>query len=321
MQILGQLCTFTIILLNMTNSTNHILMIRPASFGSNPETAESNAFQSKAALEENETIRQKALFEFDRMVSILKDNHVSVHVIEDTALPVKPDAIFPNNWISFHAEGKIVTYPMLVPSRKIEVRKDIIEMAMKEWHYDQIIRLDQNFADNQILEGTGSLILDRPNRIAYACLSARTDETLLQEWSSIMGYRNISFRSVDQNGKPVYHTNVMMALGDGYAVVCLDSIPDQQDRDRLTQSLEKTGKEIIDISYNQMEAFAGNMLQVLDSKHNPLLVMSEQAFQSLTPDQINAINNYAQIVPIPLWTIEKYGGGSARCMMAEVFLP
>jgi hypothetical protein len=305
----------------MKISTNHILMIRPASFGSNPETAESNAFQSKALSEEKETIRQKALQEFDGMVSILKGNHVSVHVIEDTASPIKPDAIFPNNWISFHEEGKIVTYPMLVPSRKIEVRADIIDMALKEWHFAQVIRMDQDYSDSQILEGTGSLILDRPNRIAYACLSARTDEKLLREWGELMGYEIISFDSVDQNGKPVYHTNVMMALGDGYAVICLESIPDLQERESLTQSLEKTGKEIITISYDQMASFAGNMLQVLDSKQEPLLVMSEQAYQSLSQDQIDAINKYARILPIPLWTIEKYGGGSARCMMAEVYMP
>lgn len=305
----------------MNTSSNHILMIRPASFGSNPETAESNAFQSKALTEEKETIRQKALLEFDGMVSILKENHVSVHVIEDTVSPAKPDAIFPNNWISFHSEGKIVTYPMLVPSRKNEVRTDIIDMAMKEWHFAQVIRLDQDYSDNQILEGTGSLILDRPNRIAYACLSARTDAKLLQEWGELMGYEIISFDSVDQNGKPVYHTNVMMALGDGYAVICLESIPDLKERESLIRSLEKTGKEIITISYDQMASFAGNMLQVLDSKQAPLLVMSEQAYQSLSQDQIDAINKYARILPIPLWTIEKYGGGSARCMMAEVFMP
>lgn len=304
----------------MNTSTNHILMIRPASFGSNPETAESNAFQSEALSEEKETIRQNALLEFDGMVRILKENHVSVHVIEDTASPVKPDAIFPNNWISFHSEGKIVTYPMLVPSRKIEVRADIIEMSMKKWHYDQIIRLDQD-ADHKILEGTGSLILDRPNRIAYACLSTRTDKNLLQEWGELMVYEIISFDSVDQNGKPVYHTNVMMALGDGYAVICLDSISDTQEREMVKATLKNTGKDIIAITPEQMSSFAGNMLQVLDSKQMPLLVMSEQAYQSLSQHQIDAINKYARILPVPLWTIEKYGGGSARCMMAEVFIP
>ncbi len=305
----------------ISTSTNEILMIRPASFGFNPETAESNAFQSKDKTTDLTTISEAALREFDHMVAMLRKNDITVHVIDDTPVPVKPDAIFPNNWISFHSNGQIITYPMMAPSRQQEVRLDVLQLALDKWSFSNVLRLDAKTRKGQYLEGTGSMILDRSNNIVYACLSPRTDLVLLNEWAKIYGYRVVNFKAVDGDNKQIYHTNVIMALGDNYAVICLDCIPDESEKELLAYTLETSGKTVIPISLDQVLHFAGNMLQVLTNDGQRVLVMSEQAYQSLNPDQIQSLTKFVPLLPIPLWTIEKYGGGSARCMMAEVFKP
>lgn len=305
----------------MTSSTNEIMMVRPVSFGANPETAGSNAFQSSATDSESKRIAQAACEEFDNMVKILREHGVWVHVFDDTPDPPKPDAIFPNNWLTFHPNGMIITYPMLVPSRQAEVRQDILDYAIEEWGYQRVIRLDERLLQGEILEGTGSMILDRPNKVVYACLSPRTDLSILLDWARLTSYEAVTFTAVDRDNAPIYHTNVMMALGHSYAVICLECIPDKVEREEVVRMLESTGKTIVPITLDQVYQFAGNMLEVLDKKGQPLLVMSEQALASLTDKQKDTLGKFTTLLPIPLWTIEKYGGGSARCMMAEVFRP
>ncbi len=296
-------------------------MIRPSHFGFNSETAESNAFQQIDNNMSPDDIAQLATREFDQMVTLLRQADIEVEVIQDTSSPIKPDAIFPNNWISFHENGLIVTYPMQAEVRRKEVRQDMIDSASTSWGYEDRWAMDQIYSNGPFLEGTGSMILDRQYRIVYACLSPRTDLTLLNEWASRMGYQSVSFIATDASGQQIYHTNVMLALGDGYAVICLDSILEKKERSLVVKSLESTGKEVVDISLEQMNHFAGNMLQVLDRSGKSHLIMSEQAFQSLSPGQISQLSAKTTLLPIPLWTIERIGGGSARCMMAEVFLP
>ncbi len=302
-------------------STHKILMIRPSHFGFNSETAESNAFQQADEHSPPQEIALKAVQEFDHMVALLRDVGIEVEVVEDTDSPRKPDAIFPNNWISFHDDGTLVTYPMQAVARRTEVREDLVDQFRSSWGYSRTLHLDQAHPNGPFLEGTGSMILDRIHRIAYACISPRTDPGLFREWADQMGYRPVDFTATDAAGQLIYHTNVMMALGDDYAVICLESIQDPQERQTVVDQLVASGKEVVPISLDQMNRFAGNMLQVLNREGKPFLVMSEQARQSLMPDQVDRLSGYATLLPVPLWTIERIGGGSARCMMAEVFLP
>lgn len=302
-------------------STHKILMVRPSHFGFNFETAESNAFQQIDVRMSADDVAQSAIREFDHMVTLLREADIEVEVVPDTSTPVKPDAIFPNNWISFHENGLIITYPMQAEIRRQEVREDVVDLARKSWGYTDRWAMHREHADGPFLEGTGSMILDRQHQIVYACLSPRTDQALLHEWAERLGYQSVSFTATDATGQQIYHTNVMMALGDAYAVMCLDSIKDVDERSAVIQSLTSTGKEIIDISLDQMNRFAGNMLQVLDRSGKTHLIMSEQAFQSLETEQIERLSAQTSLLPVPLWTIERIGGGSARCMMAEVFLP
>jgi hypothetical protein len=304
----------------MRQITNHLLMVRPVSFGYNEETATNNAFQVNDPSLDPQQIREQAVLEFESFVHRLRDAGVNVHVVEDSRSPVKPDAVFPNNWVTFHEDGRVVTYPMNAPTRRHERREDIIEALGNRFRISQRIHFEGAEAEKRFLEGTGSLILDRPNRIAYACLSPRTDESLLDEFCERMDFRKVAFTAVDGDGKQIYHTNVMMALGETFVVVCLDSVPDADERAHLVQQFENTNKEVIDISLPQMMQFAGNMLQVASQDGQSYLVMSEQAYESLTTEQVDAIKRHTKPLHSPLYTIERYGGGSARCMMAEVFL-
>lgn len=301
-------------------TTDHILMVRPANFGFNPETADSNAFQSKDNQLSGDLIQKMAEEEFDIFVETLRDAGVKITVVDDSKEPLKPDAVFPNNWVTFHEDGRVATYPMLSKMRRLERREEIIENLAKEYQVKDRIHFESGEDQGKILEGTGSLILDRPNKIAYACLSPRTDEGLFDEFCQKMGYEKVAFHAVDQNGQEIYHTNVMMALGETFVVICLDSVKSEEERSKLESNFEKTGKEIIEISFDQMMDYAGNMLQVQSEDGIPILVMSEQAFESLSEDQIDTITAHTNILYSPLYTIEKFGGGSARCMMAEVFL-
>lgn len=303
-------------------ATSHILMIRPVRFAFNEQTAESNAFQSvEIATKTKEAAQQEALEEFEHMVSQLTAAGVEVTVYEDTPEPFTPDSIFPNNWISFHQSGKVVLYPMQAPNRRLERRMDIIENLKKRYHVEEIIDLSSFEQEGKYLEGTGSMVLDRRYKIAYACLSPRTHEDVLEAFARETGYKIVKFNAVDAGGKPVYHTNVVMCVGDSFAVVCLQSIQDPDERLMVREELEKTGKQVIEITLEQMNSFAGNMLLVNNKRGEKLLVMSTQAFESLSAKQRDEIDDYAVLLHFDLSVIEGNGGGSARCMMAEVHLP
>lgn len=260
--------------------------------------------------------------EFDGFVAQLRAAGVDVIVAQDTASPVKPDAVFPNNWVTFHQEGYMVTYPMFAPTRRLERSDAIIDTVLEQGYYsEKRICLETNEANNIFLEGTGSIIFDHQHRLAYACLSQRTDADLLEELCQQMGYQKVVFHSVDANGQDIYHTNVMMALGETFVVICMDSVRDASERQMLENKFRETNKEIVDITLDQMNAFAGNMLQVRNTSDHTILVMSSTAFHALTPAQVQKLESHTQLLHAPIHTIETYGGGSARCMMAEVFLP
>lgn len=305
----------------MSQVTDTIMMIRPASFGFNEQTAKNNVFQSEDSTLSQEQVSAKAIEEFDKMVEILRSKGIKVIVIQDTEEPKKPDAIFPNNWISFHANGSVITYPMYAPNRRIERREDIIEQLGKEFDIEKRYSFEHYESEDMFLEGTGSMLLDRENKIVYACLSERTDIRLVDKFCVLTGYSKVTFNAVDRNQKPIYHTNVMMALAEDFCVVVLDSITDEAERSKLLISLERTGKEIIDISHYQMEAYAGNMLQVKNENGNTFMVLSKSAYDSLNAGQVKRLETMTDLLPIDIETIETIGGGSVRCMMAEVFLP
>ncbi|WP_448699495.1 citrulline utilization hydrolase CtlX [Mucilaginibacter sp. AW1-3] len=296
-----------------------VLMIRPVRFGFNEQTAGSNAFQQQGIDQQN--VQQKALHEFDALVAALQDNGISVIVIDDTPEPHTPDSIFPNNWVSFHENGQVFLYPMQAENRRLERREDIVRELEDNFNIDQIEDLSYFESKKQFLEGTGSMVLDRENKIAYACLSPRTDPEVLAEFCEESGYRAVEFHAVDGKGKAIYHTNVLMCMGEKFVVICLDSITDEEERTLLIDSFTITGKEIIEITLEQMNAFAGNMLELENDKGEHLLVMSASAYHSLTTQQITHLEKYCKLVYADLNTIETNGGGSARCMIAEVRLP
>jgi hypothetical protein len=308
----------------MNQITNTILMIRPVSFRMNEQTAVNNYFQEDLNLK-NTVINAKAQEEFDAFVDKLRGVGVNVIVEDDLKTSDTPDSIFPNNWISFHENGDVGLYPMFAENRRKERREDILDRLEEEGFLIQNI-MDYTSAekDNIFLEGTGSILLDRINKKAYCALSARADEELFIEFCEDFEYTPIvfvAFQTVDGKRLPIYHTNVMMTLGEGFAVICLDSIDDKTDRKNVIAHLKENGKEIIVITETQMHQFAGNMLEVKGLNDKRFLVMSKAALDSLTLDQISKIEKYCEILSSDLSTIETCGGGSARCMMAEVFLP
>lgn len=303
-------------------TTSHILMVRPAHFAFNEETAASNAFQSRDGRLTPQQIRQQAMEEFDAFVEQLRAAGVQVIVAKDSATPVKPDAVFPNNWVTFHQEGFVVTYPMFAPTRRRERRRQIIDQVLQEgFRSDRRLNFEFNEKRNLFLEGTGSIIFDHYHRLAYACLSPRTDPQLLEDLCQEIDYQKVVFHATDAQNQDIYHTNVMMALGETFVVICLESVLDPAERRMLEQKFEATHKEIVAISLAQMNAFAGNMLQVRNTAGQTLLVMSTTAYRALNPQQIATLKRHTQLLHSPINTIETYGGGSARCMMAEVFLP
>lgn len=299
-------------------------MVEPVAFGYNDQTAENNYFQQKDASPENE-IQKKALAEFQNFVDSLKSAGVNLIVVKDTLEPHTPDSIFPNNWISFHENGYVGIYPMYAENRRAERRADILnQMAEDGFLFREIMDYTASEKDGKYLEGTGSMILDRANKVAYAAISERTDKDLFLRFCNDFHYTPVcfhAFQSVDGKRLPIYHTNVMMCVADKYAVICLDTIDNVEERQTVKTSLTESGKEIIEITEQQMHSFAGNMLQVENNDGKTFLVMSQSAFDSLTQDQIRKLSEYNKIISVPLPTIEKYGGGSARCMMAEVFIP
>lgn len=299
-------------------TTNHILMIRPVNFLFNTETAVNNAFQVSS---DDKDVHDKALQEFDSFVKKLSSSSIDVTVIDDSPEPHTPDSIFPNNWVSFHQDGSVVLYPMFAANRRLERKPAVLEHIRSNFAVKRVIDLSVYEANGTFLEGTGSVVLDRKRHIAYACLSPRTDASLLNEFCRKMKYKPVAFRAVDKNGRAIYHTNVMMCVADKFVVICFDSIIDPEEKRKVETAIVESGKEIVTISMDQMNHFAGNMLQVRNDKGEKFLVMSTQAFDSLMPEQLKKLERFNSIIHSPLDTIEKNGGGSARCMIAEVHLP
>lgn len=300
--------------------TNKVLMVRPVCFGFNEETAVNNYYQQNDGAASNE-IQDKALIEFDNMVKKLKENGVNVKVLQDTKEPYTPDSIFPNNWFSTH-KNTLVLYPMFAKNRRLERREDIRDLIDE---YGKIKRIDYSpKEENEVfLEGTGSLVLDRENKKAYCALSPRANESLLDEFCKDLGYKKVAFsayQTVENERKLIYHTNVMMAMGEKYAILCSDCIDNTEERKRVVSELEENKKEIIFITEEQVQNFLGNAIELENDKKESLLIMSSTAYNTLTKEQKATIEKYSKIIPVDVSTIEKYGGGSARCMIAEMYI-
>ncbi|PWJ58494.1 hypothetical protein CLV98_104354 [Dyadobacter jejuensis] len=303
-------------------STSRILMIRPTQFGFNQQTADSNVFQhQQAGQRTQEEISTLAQAEFDLMVSQLQMAGVEVKVIDELEGDRNPDAVFSNNWISYHQSGRVVLYPMLAENRRSERRLDIVEQLRSDYHIEEVIDLTHFEKDGKFLEGTGSMVLDRRYKIAYACLSQRTHLEVLQAFAEKLDYEVVYFHATDDLGRPIYHTNVMMCIGDIFAVICLEAIHNPDERQRVRQTLEQTNKYLIELSLEQIKHFAGNMLMVRNRRQEKFLVMSTAAYDILTDRQRSILNDYARILHTDLSIIERYGGGSARCMLTENHLP
>ena len=308
----------------MKQITNTILMIRPVQFRMNEQTAVNNYFMEDIDLQNN-TINLKAQQEFDTFVDVLRAKGIEVIVIEDTPVPDTPDSIFPNNWISFHTNGTVVIYPMFAENRRKERRDDILDtLEANGFLIENVMDYTSAEKEGLFLEGTGSILMDRVNQKVYCALSDRAHEELVIEFCEDFDCTPVIFtanQSVNGERLPIYHTNVMMCMGEAYAVICLDAIDDKKERKNVVDHLKQDGKEIISITEEQMHHFAGNMLQVAGASDERYLIMSSSAYNSLRPDQIGVLEKYNPIVHSALDTIETCGGGSARCMMAEVFLP
>ncbi|MBT8188565.1 MAG: amidinotransferase [Croceitalea sp.] len=304
--------------------TNTILMIRPVNFRMNEQTAVNNYFMEDLDVQ-NQTINTRAQKEFDDFVSLLRSNGVHVIVVDDKKEIDTPDSIFPNNWVSFHASGTVAIYPMFAPNRRKERREDIFDLLEeKGFRIDTVVDYTSAEKEGLFLEGTGSILMDRVHEKAYCALSDRAHEELFIEFCEDFDCFPVIFtanQTVNGERLPIYHTNVMMAMAENFVVICLDTIDDKKERQNVKSHLKRDGKEIIVITEDQMHHFAGNMLQVLGADEKRYMVMSSDAYNSLTKSQITAIEAHCEIIHSPLDTIETCGGGSARCMMAEVFLP
>ncbi len=298
-------------------NTSKVLMIRPMHFAYNAETAVNNSFQVKG---DQQNLTMKAVREFDTLVHAMQNHGVDVTVIEDSPEPHTPDAIFPNNWISFHESGIYCLYPMFAPNRRKERKAEVISVVREKFNYHRLIDFTGYEAENRFLEGTGSIVLDRERKLAYASLSPRTDPLVLEDFCKRLDYKPIVFRSVNESRQAIYHTNVMMCVADRYVVICLDSIADNSEKNMVEQTILSSGKEIIRISPEQMNRFAGNMLQLENKQKEKILVMSGAAWQSLLDDQKQKLTEYNPIIHSSLEQIESNGGGSARCMIAEIHL-
>ncbi|RSK43301.1 citrulline utilization hydrolase CtlX [Hymenobacter perfusus] len=303
-------------------ATTSVFMVRPTRFTFNTETAHSNHFQGFMAGLDDSAIQARAFEEFDAMVARLRGHGVQVLVFEDTAEPHTPDAVFPNNWGTFHPDGRALLYPMCAPNRRAERRPDILEVLGQQFSLREVVDLSSHEQQGRFLEGTGSIIFDHLHHVAYACLSARTEQTLFADvCTRLLGYRPVAFHAYDALRQEIYHTNVMMCVGTEFAVICLESITDTAERTAVVTSLTGTGHEIIAISLEQVARFAGNMLELRSAAGTTLLAMSQSAYDALTPAQRHVLGQYAELLPLAIPTIETIGGGSARCMLAEVFLP
>ncbi len=297
---------------------SHLLMIQPVQFNFNAETAVNNSFQVNL---NDQFAQEKAQKEFDEFIAKLRWNGVDVTVVKDTMDPHTPDSIFPNNWISFHADGSICLYPMFAHNRRLERKQSVLDVIQNKFIVTEIIDFTRFESESLFLEGTGSMVLDRDNKIAYACLSPRTNKIVIDNFCQKMNYQAVNFLAMDGGNEPIYHTNVMMCVADEYVVICLASIKDVVERKLVVEKIISTQKTIIEIGFEQMNQFAGNMLQVHNNKGKRFLVMSSQAYNALTVAQIAVIESFNKIIHSAITSIETNGGGSARCMMAEVFLP
>jgi hypothetical protein len=300
-------------------STNSVLMIRPSRFYPNPETAADNAFQRDAD-RDSDSLTLAARREFNVAVQTLRDAGVNVHVFEDTSEPEKPDAVFPNNWISTHHDGRIALFPMYSLLRRRERRQDIVEELRKHYRVTEVIDYSRFEDESHYLEGTGSLVFDHLNNVAYVSLSNRSNPKIIQRFADDFGYEPVTFTSIGPNGEPIYHTNVMMCIGTAFAMVGLEMIRNKGERREVRARLEQTGKEIVELSADQIANFAGNAIELHNQDGNKLLVLSSCANRVLTEKQRERLSRYARLIPLELPTIE-LGGGSARCMIATIHLP
>jgi hypothetical protein len=300
-------------------SANAVAMIRPFRFYPNPETASDNAFQREVAVTDADTISKAAQEEFDQVVESLRDAGVTVHVFEDTASPEKPDAVFPNNWFSTHPDGRVALYPMYSPSRRNERRRDVIDELGKIYRISALVDYSSFEQRGLHLEGTGSLVLDYVNRIAYVSLSKRSDRAVVERFCQDFDFEPMLFESVGNDGRPIYHTNVVMCVGSKFALIGLDMIADPEQRETIRGRLDASGKKVIALDRAQIANFAGNALE-LRSDSEKLLVLSKRAAEALTTEQRNEIEPHARLLPLALPNIE-LAGGSARCMIATIHLP
>ena len=303
----------------MNQAPSSVFMVRPEHFSYNTETADSNTFQQELLLCDHQKIKSDALVEFERFVGLLRTNDIEVLVFDSPTGKQAPDAVFPNNWISMHENGLVFLYPMLTKNRRIERRKEIVDTLEKVFKIHEIVDLSHEENHGRILEGTGSIVFDHINRIAYANESARTNKHLFFDVCQKLDYEGIYFKAVDEGGLDIYHTNVMMTIGDGFTVICKEAI-DKTDRSSVINSLQAGGLEIVDISYNQMNHFAGNMIQLRNKQGENILVMSNSAFYCLSQNQHDQLAKYVRIIHPEISTIETVGGGSARCMIAGIHL-
>ena len=308
----------------MKQITDTILMIRPVAFRMNEQTAVNNYYQKVIDSLLPATVNAKAQAEFDAFVEKLKAVGVNVIVVDDTTDPDTPDSVFPNNWVSFHENGDVALYPMFAENRRAERREELLDLVEDHgFTINNIVDYTSAEEDGYFLEGTGVLVLDREHRKAYCALSPRADEELMIEFCEDFEYNPVifeAFQTVDGERLPIYHTNVMMCIGSTFAVICADCIDDKKERKMVLESLRKDGKEIVLLTEAQLNHFAGNMLQVQGANDKSYLVMSDAARQILTKDQVGKLEKHTEILTANLDTIEACGGGSARCMMAEIFL-
>ena len=307
-------------------STSTLLMVKPHGFDYNKQTAEDNHFQKGGTGLSSAEITRTALNEFEAFLKEINTNGIEVIVYDDLSTKETPDAVFPNNWFSTHSDGTLYLYPMFAPNRRKERRQEVLDLLTQEYGFsiDRIIDWSKHEDIGLFLEGTGSMILDRPNKIIYTALSERTSEELLEKYAEEIDYELVSFTShheVEQKKALIYHTNVMLCVAQDYCVVCLECITDLTERNALIESLKRTNKEIIELSLDQIDDFAGNMLEAHNEANESFLIMSSRAYHSLRSQQVEQIEQYSKIIHSPLATIENYGGGSARCMLAEIFLP
>jgi hypothetical protein len=300
-------------------TTNSVLMIRPSRFYPNPQTAADNAFQRSADRDAN-ALTMMARKEFDAAVQTLRAAGINVHVFEDTTEPEKPDAVFPNNWISTHHDGRVALFPMYSALRRRERREDILQELRRCYQITDVSDYSGFENEGCCLEGTGSLVLDHPNKIAYVSLSNRSNPKVIQRFAEDFSYEPVTFTSIGSNGQPIYHTNVMMCIGTAFAMVGLETIPNQAERQKVRARLENTGKDIVELTATQIANFAGNAIELHNKDGHKLLVLSSRADHALTEDQRETLRCYARLVPLELPTIE-LGGGSARCMITTIHLP